>query len=119
MDAVKRGLTPGKWMVDILPFRKLMNCLRCRSAPDSPQPVKYVPEWFPGATFRKFASAGKSSLDSSITVPFETVKRSMQVRLHIFLIHVEAARLTRRFLGWRESQGLYGLWVLAEYGRDS
>ncbi|KAF9646708.1 cytochrome P450 [Thelephora ganbajun] len=60
MNAVKCGLTPGKWAVDILPF------------------LKYVPKWFPGATFRKFTSEGKRSLDSSITVPFGIVKQRIR-----------------------------------------
>jgi len=60
VSAVKCGLTPGKWVVDILPS------------------LKYIPEWFPGATFRKVTSSGKCSLDSSITVPFETVKQRMR-----------------------------------------
>ena len=48
------------------------------------QQVRHVPKWFPGATFRKFTSAGRHSLDISITVPFNIVKQRLQVRFHTF-----------------------------------
>jgi hypothetical protein len=42
--------------------------------------VKYVPEWFPGAGFKKFARMAKENLDDSANLPFQLVKESFQVR---------------------------------------
>ena len=43
-------------------------------------PVKYVPEWFPGAGFKKFARVAKENIDKSVNLPFQHVKESFQVR---------------------------------------
>lgn len=42
--------------------------------------VKYVPEWFPGAGFKKFAREAKKNLDGSIDPPFQYVKEALEVR---------------------------------------
>ena len=42
--------------------------------------VKYVPEWFPGASFKTFARIAKENIDRSATLPFQHVKESFEVR---------------------------------------
>ena len=42
--------------------------------------VKYVPEWFPGAGFKKFARKAKTDLDRLADLPFYHVKESFEVR---------------------------------------
>jgi hypothetical protein len=42
--------------------------------------VKHVPEWFPGAGFKKFARMAKEDLDDSINLPFLGVRETFQVR---------------------------------------
>jgi hypothetical protein len=41
--------------------------------------VKYVPEWFPGAGFQKFAREAKENIEKSIILPFQHVKESFKV----------------------------------------
>jgi len=40
--------------------------------------LKYVPEWFPGAGFKKFARMAKRNLDNSVNLPYQRVKRSFE-----------------------------------------
>ncbi|KAF9645502.1 cytochrome P450 [Thelephora ganbajun] len=61
MNAVGIALVPGTFLVDALPI------------------LKYVPEWFPGAGFKRFARMAKESLDGSINSPFQHVKESFEV----------------------------------------
>jgi hypothetical protein len=42
--------------------------------------VKRVPEWFPGAGFKRFARVAKKKLDDSVITPFQHVKESFEVR---------------------------------------
>jgi len=41
--------------------------------------VKYVPDWFPGAGFKKFAKETRKGLDNSMDHPFQYVKETLQV----------------------------------------
>jgi len=45
-----------------------------------PPTVMYVPEWFPGAGFKRFARTAKENLDNSANLPFQHVKQSFEVR---------------------------------------
>jgi len=60
MEAVAIALVPGSFLVDAFPI------------------LKYVPEWFPGAGFKRFARLTKESVDNSVTLPFQHVKESFQ-----------------------------------------
>ena len=42
--------------------------------------VKHVPEWFPGAGFKRFAKVAKESIDNFVNLPFQHVKQSFEVR---------------------------------------
>ena len=45
--------------------------------------VKYVPEWFPGAGFKKQARTWRRSVDRLLNAPYEDVQRRL-VRIPIF-----------------------------------
>ncbi|KAF9645509.1 CyP450 monooxygenase [Thelephora ganbajun] len=62
MRAVDVALVPGAFLVDALPV------------------LKYVPEWFPGAGFKRIGRIAKENLDRSINLPFRHVKESFEVR---------------------------------------
>lgn len=62
-SAVDLALVPGAFLVDFLPI------------------LKYIPEWFPGAGFKKFARVAKQGIDNSITLPFQHVKGSLQANV--------------------------------------
>ena len=47
--------------------------------------VKYVPEWFPGASFKRFARIAKEKFDDSVNLPFQHVKESFEVSESPFL----------------------------------
>ncbi|KAF8513280.1 cytochrome P450 [Gautieria morchelliformis] len=50
---------PGAFLVDVLPI------------------LKYVPEWFPGAGFRKTARLWRQDITNMNVVPFEAVKKAL------------------------------------------
>ncbi|KAF9786328.1 cytochrome P450 [Thelephora terrestris] len=60
MNAVDIAMVPGRFLVDFFPI------------------LKHVPEWFPGAGFKKFARMAKEDLDDSINLPFLGVKDTFQ-----------------------------------------
>ena len=41
--------------------------------------VKSIPEWFPGAGFKRLARVTKSDLEDSMNCPFQQVKETLQV----------------------------------------
>ncbi|KAH8102293.1 cytochrome P450 [Cristinia sonorae] len=65
MEQFTIASTPGAFLVDILPV------------------LKYVPAWFPGASFKRKASAWRKSLLTTADVPFEDVKKQMDAGTHI------------------------------------
>ena len=80
MHAAATALLPGAFLVDAFPSR----AYAVRDCSDGPfndrfLAVKYVPEWFPGAGFKKFAKTAKKHLDKLADLPFQHVKESVQV----------------------------------------
>jgi cytochrome P450 len=53
---------PGAWLVDIVPV------------------LEYLPEWMPGAAFKKTARLWRRSLFDTVTMPYEFVKQQMAAR---------------------------------------
>ena len=41
--------------------------------------MKYVPDWFPGAGFKRFTSAGRELFDVAVNGPLDHVKESLKV----------------------------------------
>ena len=67
--------TPGTFLVEFFPI-----CTSCSSfyccLPELPT-VKYVPEWFPGAGWKKTIASFKANYEASAAEPFDFVKREM------------------------------------------
>ena len=67
----------GVWMMDTIPLRKSPCSRRLFGAIMNFLLVKYVPEWFPGAGFQRFAKASRKCANDLVNVPFEFVRRQM------------------------------------------
>ncbi|KZO94970.1 cytochrome P450 [Calocera viscosa TUFC12733] len=61
MEEFSEGCSPGRWMVDGLPF------------------LKHVPAWIPGAGFQNTALICKDRIDHMFSDPFNLVKERMAV----------------------------------------
>ena len=85
LQAAERGmnysqsvLVPGAFLVDTFPIRSFR--LRFTSPPiDDTHKVKYVPEWFPGTGFKRFAKEARALFDIAVDGPLEYVKESLKV----------------------------------------
>ncbi|PPR01466.1 hypothetical protein CVT24_001870 [Panaeolus cyanescens] len=60
MDGIKQAGHPGAFLVDLIPA------------------MKYIPEWFPGATFQKKAARWRQITQDMTNKPFEYVKEQMK-----------------------------------------
>nr|BAK09383.1 cytochrome P450 [Postia placenta] len=52
---------PGSFLVDFLPI------------------MKYIPEWFPGAGFQRWASKGRRMVNEMMEGPWETIKKELRL----------------------------------------
>lgn len=59
METLALATTPGVWLVDLLPI------------------LRYVPKWFPGATFQKKGAEWRKILTDTAHIPYEMVKANM------------------------------------------
>jgi hypothetical protein len=67
---------PGSFLVDVIPMRAShAPSHNVRVPPDCA--VKYVPEWFPGASFQTKARHWRQLAVKMNTAPFEAVKQSL------------------------------------------
>lgn len=67
----------GVWLVDSIPM-----CMRFLQLPrvaraDAEHSVKYVPSWFPGASFKRYAAKAKGVVHECVNAPFNEVKRHL------------------------------------------
>ncbi|KAF9786329.1 cytochrome P450 [Thelephora terrestris] len=60
INDLSAALIPGAFLVDVLPI------------------LKYVPEWFPGAGFKKFGKTAKENIEKAVNLPFQYVKNAFQ-----------------------------------------
>ncbi|TFY83920.1 hypothetical protein EWM64_g94 [Hericium alpestre] len=60
LHIVDKAGNPGSWLVDVLPA------------------LKYIPEWLPGAGFKRQARAWRAFVDRFMAMPFDAVKENMQ-----------------------------------------
>ena len=49
---------------------------------DGPLIVRYIPDWFPGAKFKRLAKDTRDKFKTSVDGPLEYVKNAMKVRVH-------------------------------------
>jgi hypothetical protein len=71
-QSTSEAAVPGAFLVDLFPSRAspYYRCLNLSNIP----PVKYVPEWMPGAGFKTKAKEWRKLSQAMINVPFEMVK---------------------------------------------
>jgi hypothetical protein len=67
---------PGAFLVDTLPFREWVQYVLLVWI-FKRLPVKYVPSWFPGASFKRKAKGWKALLPDFVDKPFENVKAAL------------------------------------------
>jgi len=77
VDQFSRSTATGAFMVDIIPACKLRVDDRRRSAIDISCLVSYVPEWFPGAGFKRKAREWNATLQEMVNQPYKFVKDQM------------------------------------------
>ena len=70
------ALQPGRWAVNFYPARKLC-CSNEENAHSDPFLVMYVPTWFPGAGFQRWARDAKETFYRLTREPFHRVKSEM------------------------------------------
>jgi hypothetical protein len=75
-------MTPGRFMVDFVLWRR-WHIHRCAPLPHS-IPVKYVPVWFPGAGFQRFAKEHVAIQRQALDGPIAAVKTQMVRRRRPF-----------------------------------
>lgn len=69
---------PGNFLVDNLPIRKSTRASPCFPVSHKTHhTVKYLPEWFPGASFKKFGSAAAGRINAVCKLPYDKVKARM------------------------------------------
>ena len=56
--------------------------------------MKHVPDWFPGAGFKKFAKIGRELFDVAVDGPLDYVKESLEVGLSMPRTHISILGLT-------------------------
>lgn len=77
-DIVAATTVPGSYMVDTLPLRKSPCTLhQVWLALISWYAVKYVPEWFPGAGFKRQAREWRGIADAMLNDPFHVTKEAI------------------------------------------
>lgn len=54
------GTMPGRWLVDTMPA------------------LKHVPDWFPGASFKRIGRAWKKTVDKTTNVPYAFAKKQVE-----------------------------------------
>jgi hypothetical protein len=74
----------GTYLVDFLLIRECSQPINYITETHfRVQPVKYVPSWFPFATFKRQANHWRKSSDIAANVPFTLLKNGMVRRLQI------------------------------------
>lgn len=68
---------PGGFMVDVIPIRTCRFTPLSGSVTNVFSTVRHVPEWLPGAGFKKKASAWRSTLAKMVEGPHHFVKQQM------------------------------------------
>ena len=82
-EIIARVLIPGASLVDIIPMRASHIGYDKNTKPPNLQliPVKYIPEWFPGAGFKTVAKETRGQFSMAINGPLGYVKELTKVSL--------------------------------------
>ena len=73
-------LVPGKFLADTIPIRVSLRATKSQLVPDEPLTVRYIPDWFPGARFKRLTKEARDKFRIAVDGPFEYVKNAMKVR---------------------------------------
>ncbi|PVG03918.1 cytochrome P450 [Serendipita vermifera] len=93
-DNFSQSAAPGAWLVDIFPW------------------MRYIPDWFPGAKFKRLAKEWKAMNELMLSMPYNQVKAQMAAGTH-------RGSVTSRLLTLRDDEPLTEeeenriMWVLA------
>ena len=71
------ALQPGRWLVNYIPAREFGNTMRACSFLTLVSTVAWLPAWFPGAGFQRWARSAKESFLRMTRDPFAQVKYDM------------------------------------------
>jgi hypothetical protein len=66
-------LTPGAYSVDVIPIRSFSISQHTAEFSHKTLAVKYLPSWFPGASFHKTARLYRQTLRDLVDIPFNMV----------------------------------------------
>ena len=66
--------TGSGYLVDTIPLRMVIFMFSWPKNFNTASPVKYLPEWFPGATFKREAKVWKGYADAMLNVPFQVMQ---------------------------------------------
>ncbi|KAI4106153.1 MAG: hypothetical protein LQ339_003150 [Xanthoria mediterranea] len=64
MDNLSRAFVPLSWAIDVVPA------------------IEYLPDWFPGTSYRKTARAWKATNEAAAELPYSFVKQQMALKAH-------------------------------------
>jgi hypothetical protein len=82
LQIIDKAGNPGSFFVDIIPAcNALLFFISAPRVPDRSSIislVKYVPEWMPGASFKRKAREWRGVAERFYTIPFDFVKQSMK-----------------------------------------
>jgi hypothetical protein len=74
MYRLVRDSKPGAWLVDLIPISEVLSKISILPFIDPIDKVRYIPDWFPGAYFKRYARKVRRELDEWATKPWELVK---------------------------------------------
>jgi hypothetical protein len=89
-QSTSEAAVPGAFLVDLFPSRTVLyyRCLNLSNI----FPVKYVPEWMPGAGFKTKAKEWRKLSQAMINVPYDMVKEKFVSEIPLFAtIHRHAS----------------------------
>ena len=90
-------ILPGRWLVDILPICAYYQQLLVSTPLSQRALVKYVPEWVPGAGFKRQARLWRDDVLGMTDKPFNAVKVCQSHLFQAFVVELKR-RVVETFL---------------------
>src|ERR1700754_1794520 len=72
-----RAALPGMFVVDTIPLREHQLILYAPSTTDIAKSVKYIPHWFPGASFQTLGARTRKIVSQMTDIPINEVRNDM------------------------------------------
>ena len=76
-EAFLSAQVPGKFLVESVPIRERSRFKFLMFIPSLPSLVRYIPKWFPGAGFRRYAALVSDTMEQHGAIFFDAVKREI------------------------------------------